>query len=75
MSIIYKNSNDRVHVDIAGPQGTAIELLGQAALWMTQMNKTPQQMGEVIKDMTSGNYETMVQVFDREFGHFCDILR
>jgi hypothetical protein len=75
MAIKYKTPQDRIVIDINGPQGTAIELLGQAALWMTQMNRSHEQIGDTITKMTSGDYETMITIFNQQFQSFCDLIR
>lgn len=57
-------------IDLNGPQGNAFALLGMAQQWAKDLGKD----AKVITDeMTSGDYENLVQVFKREFGNVCEV--
>jgi len=67
-----KSANRRIEIDLTGPQGNAFFLLGSAKKLATQINKD----GEAItKEMMGGDYEHLVEVFDREFGSFVTLYR
>jgi hypothetical protein len=59
-------------IDLTGPQGNAFFLLGFA-------NKHCDQLGldvdQVTKEMTEGDYENLIEVFDRYFGDFVILER
>jgi hypothetical protein len=52
-------------IDLTGPQGNAFFLLGQAGRYAGQLGLDGDA---IIAKMKSGNYENLVQVFDRYFG-------
>jgi hypothetical protein len=62
----------RREIDLTGPQGNAYFLLGTAQKWAKQLELDPDK---VLKEMESGDYENLIQVFDSYFGEFCDLLR
>jgi hypothetical protein len=59
-------------IDLTGPQGNAFFLMGQA-------NRFARDLGldgdTIINEMKSGNYENLVQVFDRYFGDYVILER
>ena len=59
-------------IDLTGPEGNAYCLLGYAKGYCKQLGK---DYDAIRKDMTSGDYEHLVEVFDREFGAFVDLYR
>ena len=60
-----KEKKPYIEVDLTGPQGNAYYLLGLAGKLASrfELDKTIIQ-----KEMMSGDYENLVQVFDRYFG-------
>ena len=52
-------------IDLTGPQGNAFFLLGQAGQYARDLGLDGDM---IIAEMKSGNYENLVQVFDRYFG-------
>ena len=59
-------------IDLTGPQGNAFFLLGQAGQYARQLGLDGDQ---IIAEMKSGNYENLVQVFDRYFGEYVILER
>lgn len=59
-------------IDLTGPEGNAFVLLGYA-------NRFAKQLGldadVIIKEMKSGDYENLLQVFDNYFGAFVILER
>ena len=59
-------------IDLTGPGGNAFFLMGQA-------DRLSRRLGldkdVVINEMKSGNYENLVQVFDRYFGDYVILER
>lgn len=71
MAILKKDGNERMTIDLTGPQGNAFFLLGTAQKLAKQLDLD----GEAIKEeMTSGDYDNLVQTFDKYFGDYVDLL-
>ena len=59
-------------IDLTGPEGNAYTLLGVAE----DLAKNLGLNFEVInKEMTKGDYENLIQVFDKYFGNYVDLCR
>ena len=54
-------------IDLTGPQGNAFFLLGTAKNIAKQLGLNP---NEITNEMKAGDYENLVQVFDRYFGDY-----
>ena len=63
---------NRPIIDLTGPEGNAFCLLAYASRWGRELGKNT---AKIHKEMTSGDYEHLVEVFDREFGDHCVLLR
>ncbi len=75
MTIVSKSTLPRkIEIDLTGPQGNAYCLLGYASQYGRQLGKTDDQIEAIRKDMTSSDYDHLVAVFDREFGHVITLL-
>ena len=59
-------------IDLTGPQGNAFFLLGQAGQYARDLGLDGDS---IIAEMKSGNYENLVQVFDRYFGDYVILER
>ena len=62
-----KEMKSEMVIDLTGPQGNAFFLLGTA-------EKLAKELGldstAVVDEMKSGNYDNLVQTFDKWFGDF-----
>ena len=56
-----------VVIDLTGPDGNAFALMGYAKRFAKQLDL---DSNKIISDMTSGDYENLIQVFDDNFGDF-----
>lgn len=73
MAIIKKKKNQcRPQIDITGPDGNAFVILGYAKKYAKQLELNWDQ---IQKEMTAGDYENLLQVFDKYFGEYVDLLR
>ncbi len=61
-----------IELDLTGPDGNAYVLLGLVRGFAEAIGIDPEPIRE---DMQSGDYEHLVDVFDREFGHFVTLYR
>jgi hypothetical protein len=59
-------------IDLTGPEGNAFFLIGQASQYARQLGIDKEV---VINEMKSGDYENLVQVFDRYFGDYVILER
>ena len=64
--------SSKIEIDLTGPNGNAFMLMGIAS-------KLSKQLGidfEPIRDqMTSGDYENLLKVFDKNFGAYVNLYR
>ena len=71
---MIKNKEDQsgIVIDLAGPDGNAFVLIGTA-------NRLAKQLGldkdAIQKEMMSGNYDHLINVFDKHFGDFVTLLK
>jgi hypothetical protein len=54
-----------IEIDLQGPEGNAFHLLGVAKRLAEQLGK---DQTAILEEMQSGDYEHLLEVFDREFG-------
>jgi len=59
-------------IDLTGPDGNAFALMGYARQFAKQLGLDDK---EIINNMTSGDYENLLQVFDENFGDFVILER
>ena len=63
---------NEVYIDLTGPEGNAFYLIAVATKWADTLNM---DTSEIISEMQSGDYENLVTVFDKYFGHFVTLYR
>ena len=63
---------NQIIIDLTGPDGNAFALMGYAKRFAKQLGL---DSSEIINEMTSGDYEHLIQVFDRNFGSFVILER
>lgn len=65
---------ERPIIDLTGPEGNVFCLMAKARDFLKQLGRASEW--EQIKiDMLSGNYEHLLEVFEREFGSFVTLYR
>ena len=62
-------------VDLTGPDGNAFALIGLAQKLAKQLHYQPEKRGELTAEMMSGDYEHLLEVFDKNFGDFVILER
>jgi len=61
-----------ISIDLTGPDGNAFVLIGTASKLAKQLGLD----GKAIQaEMMKGDYENLVKVFDKHFGHFVTLYR
>ncbi len=59
-------------IDLTGSEGNAFVLLGYAKGYARQLGL---DYNAIQKEMTAGDYENLITVFDKHFGEYVDLLR
>lgn len=72
MAILEKIRLRKQQIDISGPAGNAYALMGTAQSLARQLGIDSKS---IIEDMTSGDYEHLLEVFDNNFGEVVDLVR
>jgi len=67
-----KQPQKEIIIDLTGPEGNAFFLLGMARKLAKQLAIPHQPIED---DMMSGDYEHLIQVFDKHFGNFVILER
>jgi hypothetical protein len=67
-----KQQPKEIIIDLTGPQGNAFSLLGTARSLAIQLDL---DWNHIHKEMTSGDYENLIRVFDHYFGSFVILER
>lgn len=67
-----KKKGNPIEIDLTGPEGNAFYLLGTA-------NNLAKKLGlnseAILNEMKSGDYENLINVFDKYFGSFVILYR
>ncbi len=72
MIISKADLNPRMVIDLTGPSGNAFAILGLARRLARDYSL---DFEEIRTEMTSGDYEHLIYVFDRYFGEYVDLAR
>ena len=67
-----KQQPKEIVIDLTGPDGNAFALLAYAKRFAQQLGL---DFGKIQGEMTSGDYENLVKVFDKYFGDFVILER
>ena len=67
-----KPKTNGITIDLTGPQGNAFYLLGTAKNLANQLGLNEV---EIMEEMKSGDYENLIQVFDKNFGSFVTLYK
>jgi hypothetical protein len=67
-----KQPQTEIVIDLTGPDGNAFVLMGYAKRLARQLGIDPQP---IMEEMRSGDYENLLEVFDRNFGDFVILER
>ena len=62
----------KIEIDLTGPEGNAFCLMGRAKGFCKLIGEDEKG---ILEDMRSGDYEHLVEVFEREFGDFVILYR
>jgi len=62
----------KVEIDLTGPDGNAFVLIGLASKWSKQLGLDSKKIQE---EMTSGDYENLINTIEKYFGQFVILYR
>ena len=72
MAIVEKPRTNGIEIDLTGPQGNAFYLLGTAKKLANQLGL---DSDEILNEMKNGDYENLLETFDKNFGSFVTLYR
>ena len=64
-----------IELDLSGPDGNAFALMKHAETLGRKLGYSQERITAIHKVMMMGDYEGLIKVFDREFGHFVTLWR
>ena len=67
-----KKYQSEIVIDLTGPDGNAYALLAYAKRFAQQLDL---DFNQIKSEMTSGDYENLIKVFDDKFGSFVTLYR
>ena len=70
--IRQKQLPSEIVIDLTGPEGNAFSLMARATSFAKQLGFDG---ASIVEEMTSGDYENLLQVFDKNFGMFVTLYR
>ena len=72
---VKKQETKGIEIDLTGPQGNAYFLMGTARKLGRQLCWDEDEIQTLLKQMTRGDYENLVNTFDKYFGNFVTLYR
>jgi hypothetical protein len=70
--IRQKSQPSEIVIDLTGPEGNAFSLMARATSFAKQLGFDG---GQIIEEMTTGDYENLISVFDKYFGDYVILER
>ena len=70
-----KQPNGEIVLDLTGPDGNAFALMAYAQNFGKQLGYSKLAIDGLIEEMKLGDYEHLVQTFDKYFGQFVILER
>ena len=64
-----------IEIDETGPDGNAFVILGLAKRLCKEFGMTKQYEKDLLDEMMSGDYENLLQTFDKSFGSVVTMYR
>jgi len=70
-----KTENKDLIINLTRPDGNAFVLMGYARQLSKRLGWSAQKSNQIIEEMSSGDYEELVETFDSYFGSFVVLER
>lgn len=67
-----KQPKSEIVIDLSGPEGNAFALMGYARQYAKQLGLDGKA---IVSEMMEGDYENLLEVFDRHFGDYVILER
>jgi len=67
-----KQPKSEIVIDLSGPEGNAFVLMGYARQYAKQLGLDGRA---IVSEMMEGDYENLLEVFDRHFGDYVILER
>jgi len=67
--------NNGIEIDLTGPQGNAYYILAMAKRLCKEFGMTKTYEKDLLDEMMSGDYENLLQAFDKSFGSVVTMYR
>ena len=68
-------AQDRIVIDLTGPQGNAFFMIGQARSCAKQLGYSKEDTEQLLDDMQSSDYDHLIETFDKHFGDYITLLK
>ena len=75
MAILEKPKTNGIEIDLTGPQGNAFFLLGTASKLGRELGFEKEEIEILLREMKRGDYENLINVFDKYFGSIVTLYR
>ena len=75
MAILDEMPYPKRIIDLKGPEGNAFGLMSVAVVMCNMLQMTKDEKNVILDDMKSGDYEHLIQTFDKHFGDYIDLVR
>ena len=62
-------------IDLTGPDGNVFVLMGKAKQFARQLKLEDAEMRKIVTEMQEGDYEHLVETFDKYFGEYVILER
>lgn len=62
-------------IDLTGPEGNSFNLLGITKRYSEYLGYTKEETDKLLEEMMSGDYENLIETFDKHFGSFVVLYR
>jgi 16S rRNA C1402 N4-methylase RsmH len=73
--MIKSKKSKGIEIDLTGSQGNAYFLLGTASKLGRQLGLDTDEIGVILRNMRSSDYENLINVFDKNFGNIVTLYR
>jgi len=70
-----KQEKTGIEIDLTGPEGNAFYILGLAKKLCRDLGMTSKYQSDLLDRMKSGDYENLIQEFDKSFGEVVTMYR
>ena len=65
-----KPSYKVINIDLNGPDGNAFVLLSKAKEWAHSVGMSKEKWQDIFNQCTNGDYENLINILNKHFGHF-----